>query len=185
MLDSQHNDNTQTTTDLLNEAITCDTISPNLNDTQNDNDSESYDEIDEDDVWPGIVDIDTKIHEHEIPQKHFSFGEDDVELPDEITFAPGEGQKPISVFQDENAEYLTFPTIYYGQCRPDNKDRHIHVDYSFIYKYELISADRKVATNIPNLFFKLNKLQMKQLFSKATLAVYHFKTNGRQESPWA
>ena len=36
-------------------------------------------------------------------------------IPKEMTFAPGEGQTPISVFQDENAEYLAFPSIFCGQ----------------------------------------------------------------------
>ena len=36
----------------------------------------------------------------------------------EITFAPGEG----SVFNDDNTEYLSFPTIFCGQKRPDNRE---------------------------------------------------------------
>ena len=35
-----------------------------------------------------------------------------------IEYAPGEGQKPINLFCDENAEYLAFPTIFCGQTRP-------------------------------------------------------------------
>ncbi|VDH97073.1 Hypothetical predicted protein [Mytilus galloprovincialis] len=40
-----------------------------------------------------------------------------------LTFAPGEGQRPISLYSDPDAEYLSFPTIFCGQRRPDNKDR--------------------------------------------------------------
>ena len=29
-----------------------------------------------------------------------------------IEYAPGEGQKPVSLFCDENDEYLAFPTIF-------------------------------------------------------------------------
>ena len=35
-------------------------------------------------------------------------------VPRELTFAPGEGQHPISVFHDPDAEYLSFPTIFCG-----------------------------------------------------------------------
>ena len=99
------------------------------------------------------MDKDTILDEHEIPQKHFSLDESSEEPPGEITFAPGEGQKPISVFLDENAEYLAFLTIICGECRPDNKDRHIPVHYSDICKYKLQSVDRRAAINIQNLFF--------------------------------
>ena len=34
-----------------------------------------------------------------------------------IEFAPGEGQKPVSLFYEDNAEYLSFPTIFCGQTR--------------------------------------------------------------------
>ena len=37
---------------------------------------------------------------------------DELLSPQEITFAPGEGQVPLSVFNDENIEYLPFPTIF-------------------------------------------------------------------------
>ena len=30
----------------------------------------------------------------------------------EIMFSPGEGQEPVSVFNDDNADYLSFPTIF-------------------------------------------------------------------------
>ena len=36
-------------------------------------------------------------------------------VPRELTFALGEGQHPISVFHDPDAEYLSFPTIFCGQ----------------------------------------------------------------------
>ena len=35
-----------------------------------------------------------------------------------IEYAPGEGKKPRSLFHDENAKYLAFPTIFCGQTRP-------------------------------------------------------------------
>ena len=37
-----------------------------------------------------------------------------------LSVAPGEGQRPISIFKDPNAEYLAFPTIFCGQKRTEN-----------------------------------------------------------------
>ena len=96
---------------------------------------------------------------------------DEPLVPQELTFAPGEGQIPVSVFKDENAEYLAFPTIFCGQKRPDNRDRVHNVPYSDICKYELRCVDRRVASNVPNLFFKVKQLQIKQVCDKVTLAL--------------
>ena len=69
-----------------------------------------------------------------------------------MIFALGEGQKPISVFEDTDSEYLAIPTIFCGQQRVDNKGWYIPVHYSDICKYELWSVDRRAATNITNVF---------------------------------
>ena len=37
---------------------------------------------------------------------------DELLSPQQITFGPGEEQVPLSVFIDDNAEYLSFPTIF-------------------------------------------------------------------------
>ena len=110
----------------------------------------SFTEENEDNLETCAVDMDTMIDDYDpiIPQS------DEPLVPEELTFAPGEGQVPLSVFQDENAEYLAFPTIYCGQKRPDNSERVHKVHYSDICKYELRCVDRRVASNIPNMFFK-------------------------------
>ena len=38
----------------------------------------------------------------------------DPEYPTELTFAPGEGHTPVSIFDDVDVEYLAFPTIFCG-----------------------------------------------------------------------
>ena len=63
-------------------------------------------EVDED---SNVIHRDTLLHEEDIPQadlKSFSH---------ELIFAPGEGYRPISIFQDVDVEYLAFPTIFCGQ----------------------------------------------------------------------
>ena len=58
---------------------------------------------------------------------------------------------------DKDSEFLSFPTIYCGKTRPDNKDRTTPVHYSTICKWELRSQDRRVAQSAPNIFYKLIK----------------------------
>ena len=59
-----------------------------------------------------------------------------------ITFAPGEGQHPLSLYHDVDAEYLCFPTIFCGQRRPSKEERTVPVHYSDIVKWELIEELR-------------------------------------------
>ena len=47
---------------------------------------------------------------------------DELLSPQEITFTPGEEWVPLSVFNDDNAEYLSFPTIFDGQKRSHNRE---------------------------------------------------------------
>ena len=49
-----------------------------------------------------------------------------------------------------------------------------------ICKYEFCCVDRHAARNVPNLFFKLKKLQMKHVFEKLTLTIWQCKTKGKQ-----
>ena len=101
-------------------------------------------------------------------------------VPKELTFAPGEGQHPISVFHDPDAEYLSFPTIFCGERRASDEERHTSVHYTEICKYELRSVDRRVASNVPNMFFKLKKVQMKHVLDRVSLAMRRVKGKGVQ-----
>lgn len=93
-----------------------------------------------------------------------------------------EDSSPISVFKDINSEFLAFPTIYCGKTRPDNKDRVIPLHYSTLCKWELRNVDRRCATYIPNIFFKMKKLQIKQIQDKVSLAVRKCKLKGKKYS---
>ena len=72
------------------------------------------------------VDMDTMLDDYDpiIPPP------DEPIVPQELIFAPGEGQVPVSVFKDENAEYLAFPTIFCGQKRPENSEQYQKVHFS-------------------------------------------------------
>ena len=52
-------------------------------------------------------------------------------------FAPGEGQVPLSVFNDDNAEYLSFPTIFVDKRGQIIGSDFVNVYYSDTCKYEL------------------------------------------------
>ncbi|XP_062609477.1 uncharacterized protein LOC134271261, partial [Saccostrea cucullata] len=104
---------------------------------------------------------------------------DSYDMNQIFTFAPGEGQRPLSLYQDQMAEYLSFPTIFCGKGRVENNQRQISVSYADIAKWELRSVDRRAAQSVPNLFFKLKKIQLKQVTDKCNLALRKCKTKGK------
>ena len=97
-----------------------------------------------------------------------------------ICFAPGEGNKPLGIFMDKDSEYLSFPTIFCGKRRPDNNKRKVPVSYSTVAKWELRCQDRRVAMCVPNIFYKLKKLQIKQIQNTASIALRKCKTKGKK-----
>ena len=92
-----------------------------------------------------------------------------------FTFAPGEGQHPLSLYHDVDAEYLCFPTIFCRQKRPSKGERTAPVHYSDILKWKLRSVDRRAAQSVPNIFFKHKNLQMKHISDNVNLAVRRCK----------
>ena len=91
--------------------------------------------------------------------KDDNFSEDEAEIPAGVTdtmstatdflddsetqqihnVAPGEGNRPLSIFRDQYSEELANPGIFLGQKRPDNKQRLTSIYYSDICKSELSS----------------------------------------------
>ena len=93
-------------------------------------DSDRYSEIDANDH---VGNVDTLVDDADIESKY-----DQV-----CTFAPGEGQHLLSLYQDKDAEYLCFPSIFCGQRPPSKDERSVPVHYSDIVKWELRSVDRR------------------------------------------
>ena len=141
-------------------------VLPNTNEDRNIIELDSDDEQDED---FNVIHRDTLLHDPQVTHL------DPEMCPSTLTYAPGEGCKPLSIFQDKDVEYLAFPTIFCGQRR---KEKKYSVPYSDICKYELRSVDRRVAKNIPNMFFKLKKVQMKSVMAKRSLLMRRCKTKG-------
>jgi hypothetical protein len=80
---------------------------------------------------------------------------DNTERQHIYNVAPGEG-RPLSIFRDQYSEGPTYPGIFLGQRRPDEKQRLTRVYYSEICKSELRRSDRRAAMCIENIFFKTN-----------------------------
>ena len=131
-----------------------------------DYDSDHFSEID---TSEQVGNVDTVVDDENLESKY-----------DAITFAPGEGQHPLSLYHDVDAEYLCFPTIFCGERRPSKEERTVPVYYSDIVKWELRSVDRRAAQSVPNIFFKHKKLQMKQISDKVNLAVRRCKGNEKK-----
>ena len=80
----------------------------------------------ETDVTDQVGNVDTLVDDADIENKY-----DQV-----FTFAPGERQHPLSLYLGKDAEYLCFPSIFFGQRRPDNEDRLVQLHYSDMVKWE-------------------------------------------------
>ena len=66
-----------------------------------------------------------------------------------MNIAPGEGNRPLSIFRDKYSEELAYPGIFLGQKRPESK----RVHYSDICKSELRRSDRRAAMCVENIFY--------------------------------
>lgn len=97
-----------------------------------------------------------------------------------LSIAPAEGNTPLGMFQDRDSEFLSFPAIYCGETRKNNNSRSTPVHFSTICKWELRNCDRRVAKSVTNIFFKLKKLQIKQISDKVSLAVRKCKMKGKK-----
>ena len=96
-------------TNCQNSSCTADVHNP---DREKDND-DGWSEVDE---RPSGV-TDTLLQEPDITENGDRI----------ISFAPGEGNKPLGIFIDKDSEYLSFPTLFCGKRRPDSNERKVPV----------------------------------------------------------
>ena len=90
-----------------------------------------------------------------------------------IRFAPGEGQTPLSILFDMDAEELSFPSIYCGQKR----DVSSFLSYNDIAKSEARNKDRRCC-NVSKMFYTYKKMELLRLRSNVSL----FCRQGKQGS---
>ena len=147
-----------------------------LNEEANTGDTEATDEVEQvtEDDWDETQDKD-------LPPGTLDTLLQPQDLTDEArrvySFAPAEGNTPVSVFMDKNSEELAFPTLFCGKARPENSARTVNVTYGDICKSELRCSDRRMACHIPNIFFKYKKLQTKHILDKANICIRKTKKN--------
>ena len=150
--------------DMTEEGVAEEDDAEKNKETENDKEDD-WEETQETNLPPGV--LDTLLQ----PQ----------DLTDEArriySFAPAEGNTPVSVFMDKNSEELSFPTLFCGNARPENSQRTVNVTYGDICKSELRCSDRRMAGHIPNIFFKYKKLQTKHILDKANICIRKTKRN--------
>ena len=138
---------------------------------------ENNESDDENDGWTEIVKSDERVLGSSDTLLHPCAVQSETKV---LSIAPGEGQTPLGLYQDMDSEYLSFPSIFCGQRRPSNRERKVPVFYSDICKWELRSFDRRAALSIPNLFYKVKKIQIKQIQDKVALAMRKCSNDGKK-----
>lgn len=63
-----------------------------------------------------------------------------------ISFAPGEGNKPLGIFVDKDSEYLSFPSVFCRKGRPGMK---MMKDRSLYLTVQLLSGNYEVGIEEP------------------------------------
>lgn len=91
-----------------------------------------------------------------------------------IDVAPGEGQRPLSLYLDKNAEEMASPDIFSGYARPECK-------YSFkkICRVKMRHYKRLVAQRPCNIFFKVRKLQVLDMQQLSWVRLRKSKLQGK------
>ena len=141
--------------------------------------------------------IQTDTNCNEILESEDEWSEDEAEIPAGVTdtmltktdfiedsetkyilsVAPGEGNKPLSIFRDQYSEELAYPGIFLAQKRPENKDRLVSVS---LFSVNLNQDDQiEELQCVLKTFFKAKKLQMKILLGKSQVALRKCKGNSR------
>ena len=143
----------QTITNINNTKQNVENIESNKINEKNANES---DEDDENAELPNAPSVNTLLTETNVDPHN-----------EILCIAPAEGQKPI--FTDEDTEYLCFRTIFCGQkC---NENQHHRLNKREIFKHEMRSTDRRVATNIPNIFWKTKYKEINQINQQVSFAL--------------
>ena len=103
----------------------------------------------------------------------------DNERQEIYNVAPGEGNRPMSVFRDQHLEEMAYPGIFLGQKRANEEQRFRTVHYSEVCRSELRGSDRRAAMCVENIFFKAKKLQMKFFIGQSQIALRKNKMGNR------
>ena len=89
-----------------------------------------------------------------------------------LTIAPGENEKPLSLFQTKNKEYKPFRSIYCGHPMKPMNYNNSNVEkltYGEQVKFELLNEDRRCAEHVPIIFYKTKKYKYSKLTQQEIL----------------
>ncbi|MCO5592827.1 hypothetical protein L7F22_046830 [Adiantum nelumboides] len=92
--------------------------------------------------------------------------------------APCEGFAPLSLFDEESCEELSFLALFFGTRRQYHllaKKR-----YQSVVQWELKNADRRFANDIENLFFKTMKIVIAKVLESIWVRLHKGKLQDRQ-----
>ena len=95
-----------------------------------------------------------------------------------LIFAPGEGKRPI--FHEPLAEHIVSLPYFVDRNTPQIVREFILYNNGTYSNMNCILLDTRVASNIPNIFWKTNHKQMKQIADKVSLAVHRNKTKSKK-----
>ena len=158
------------------EMPACSAAQPEKDTETSENDDDLFEEISSSEQAQG--NLDTMLEENapmqiyqeaELQASQIEKRTNETEEDNVYSLAPGENQIPV--FRDELSEYKCFPSLFAGQKRPTNEERHRPVYLSEIYKAELRNVDPRVALNIPNIFYKAKILQIRSVIGRINLAL--------------
>ena len=96
----------------------------------------------------------------------------------QINIAPGEGYIPLGIFQDRYSEELSFPTLFYGQKRPDDVTKSF--TYQKISRWEILHKDHDFAYHITNLFYKAVRIILNQVLNCIWIRIRKGQLKGRK-----
>ena len=80
-----------------------------------------------------------------------------------FSIAPAEGNRPLSLFTDQNAEVLSFPTLFPKGQFGFNTNRHTKLHFRKYLNARLLNIDTRFANNIDYIFFMQFWAEKKQI----------------------
>ena len=89
-----------------------------------------------------------------------------------ITFAPGEGEHPVSLMTDNQCEVLAFPSLFpSGKFGHNDPSRPVKLPYRRYFNQRLLNEDRRCASNVEYLFYAQYFTELKQVLDNVSIAV--------------
>ena len=94
-----------------------------------------------------------------------------------ITIAPGENKKPLSLMTDENCEELAFPYLFPRGKFGYNVERDVPLSASKYFNQRLLNYAQRFAGISDYIFYAHSVLQQKQLTSQINMTMKKVQTN--------